>query len=81
MKKTILIIWYKLIYKLMHLLMNGYLKANESLETNKIKKPHVHTKLDMNYRRMFFIDCLVALNRGNVLTNTVNQIVYKYGGK
>ena len=61
--------------------MNVYLKANEALEANKIKQPHVSTKFDMNFRRMFFIDRLVALNRGRVLTNTVNKIVYRYGGK
>lgn len=61
--------------------MNAYLKATEELEANKIKRPYVSTKFDMNYRRMFFIDRLVALNRGRVLANTVNKIVYRYGGK
>ena len=77
MKKSILIIWFKLIYRLMHFTLNIYLKASDVLEANKIKKPHVSTKIDMSYRRMFFIDCLVALNRGRVLTNTVNKIVYR----
>lgn len=81
MKKTILIIWYKLTYKLMHLLMNTYLKADDALEANKIKRPHISSKFDMGYRRMFFIDRLVGLNAGKVITNTVNKIVYRYGGK